>query len=274
MSIVALIQADAAVREQPREADKMLRKLIMPFGGADFFFTGGETPLFLLDLTLPADNETGVNFDIRLAYAMVMLAKNNGAQHILLGVKCASGFSFADVLQKSGYDRLREIAGVEFIDLRAGGTVERYTDTSLVLDKAAIYRRLTEADMLISLAKFKAGEGHLFGGALNNAAIAADLPADFGFDMQQRALIDVYSLICPDLTVIDGLIGDSQFQPQQHDFVMVATDAVAADAVLAAIAGIELSSVEYLQLAAQYGLGVGEPADISIFGDDLSEIMA
>lgn len=274
MSIVALLKADEKVKELPREADKALRKLIIPFGGADFFFAESETPLFLLDLTLPADNDTGVNFDLRLAYAAVMLAKNNGARQVKLGVKCASGFSFDDVLRKSGYYRLSEIDGVEFIDLRASATVQRATDTSLVLDMADIYRPVAEADMLISLAKFKAGEGHLFGSALNNAAITADIPEDFGFDIQQRALVDIYSLLAPDLTIIDGLIGEGQFQPQQSDFLMAATDAVAADAALAAIGGIEMDSVEYLQLSAQYGLGVGDPGDISIFGDDMGDIMA
>lgn len=273
MTMISLLKAEAAVREQPREAAKLLRRLLLPYGGGDFFFTGGEKPLFLLDLTLPADNEAGVNFDIRLAYAVRELARECGVQQICFGVRVEDGFSFADVLEKSGYARLAELEGVRFFDLSAVEGEMRETDTGLVLDQVELARFVLEADIIISLAKFRAGEGHLFGGAMHNMRIAAKLSPEYGFAAQQRALVDIYSIIAPDLTIVDGLRGESGFQPQAEDFILAAVDAVAADAVLAAIAGIDLEAGGCLQAAAQYGLGVGEPADIRLYGDDMGEIM-
>ena len=273
MSIISLHKAEASLREQPREINKALRRLLLPFGGSDFFFIGGEKPLFLLDLTLPAEMEAGVNFDIRLAYGMVNLARDCGTEEIRFGVKTAEGFDFATVLEKSGYQRLAEMDGVRFLDLRQSEMLSRITDTGLVLDEAGFYRPVLEADVIISLAKFKAAEDQLFGSAMRNVLLAAELPTVMDFVHRERALTDVYSVLSPDLTIVDGLRGDSGFQPQKGDFLLAAVDAVAADAVLCALAGIDLATVESLQLAAQYGLGIGEPSDIRLYGDDMSELM-
>lgn len=273
MAIISLMRAGGEVREKPSEAGKLLRRLLLPFGGGDFFFTPAETPLFILDLTLPADNNTGANFDIRLAYAVAAIARDHGTPRVVFGVRTEAGFNFEDVLEKSGYAKLRDLAGVEFLDLREAPLVERDSDIGLTLDDIKVYQPAATADIIISLAKFKAGEGHLFGGALNNVGLISAISDDFGYQQRQRALVDVFSVIAPDLTIVDGLKGSSGFQPQDQDFVLAAIDAVACDAVLAAMADIPPEEIDYLQLAAQYGLGVGEPNDIRLYGDDMGEIM-
>ena len=69
MSVISLLATDADVKQQPRDTGLLLRKLFLPFGGSDAYFGSGRT-VFLLDLLLPADNDSGVNFDLRLAYAL------------------------------------------------------------------------------------------------------------------------------------------------------------------------------------------------------------
>lgn len=273
MSMISLQKAEPTLREQPKEAQRALERLLLPFGGSEFFFQPGEKPLFLLDLTLPAENELGVNFDIRLAYALVTLAKGCGVEQLCFAVKVEQQFDFQTVLSRSGYQQLQVLSGVRFLDLRTAATQKRATDTALLLDEGLFYQAALEADVIINLSKFKAAEGHLFGSALQNAMLAADFNADLDYMQQQRAMVDAYSVLSPDLTVVDGLKGEGGFQPQPSDFLLAATDAVAAEATLCAIADVDLTGVDYFQLAVQYGLGVGEPADIHLYGDDMSEIM-
>ena len=85
---------------------------------------------------------------------------------------------------------------------------------------------------------------------------------------------DSYSIVAPDLTIVDCLIGQSGFQNNQVDCIIAGSDAVALDTVLCAIAGIDAKTVESLVLAAQYGEGVNNPGDIAMFGDDLRDIIA
>ena len=90
---------------------------------------------------------------------------------------------------------------------------------------------------------------------------------------RERELVDIYSIVSPDLFIVDGLKGSNGFQPQEGDCLLAASDAVALDAVLSTISGIRIEGVESLCLAAQYGLGQGEPGAISLLGDDLGQFI-
>lgn len=272
MSVISLLVTDEGVKQNPRDIGIMLRKLFLPFGGAEVYFDAGRT-VFLLDLLLPADNESGVNFDLRLAYALTELARGKDARPVSFAVRPEEGFDLEQVLRASGYDKLRQLENVDFIDLREAETVQLKTDTGLALDSAAVYRPLAEAGLVISLAKLKAAENSLFGSAMNNLALATPDLAGLDAEQRSRALTDVYSVLTPDLTLVDGWRGDAGFQQHRGDFIMAAADAVAADAVLAALSGLDLAEVDYLQLAAQYGLGEGDPGNIHLYGDDIGDLM-
>jgi len=273
MSMISLQKPKPVVKEDPREACRTFRRLLLPFGGADFFFVVGEKPLFLLDLTLPAENEMGVNFDIRLAYAMLTLARDGGADEVCFAVKTEEGFDFNTVLERSGYAQLAALDGVRFIDLRQTDLLPRQTDTALLLEQADLYRPFLEADVVISLVKLKSAEDCLLGSPLLNVRAMTDWGDNLTREQEVRALVDVYSVLPPDLTIVDGLRGEGGFQPYPEDFLLAATDAVSAEATVCAISGIAMESVEHLQLAVQYGLGIGEPSDIRLYGDDMADIM-
>ncbi len=274
MSMITLLRAGSLTGRDEKEAGLLLRRLLLAFGGGEFFFRPEEKPLLLLDLTLPAPQETGVNFDIRLAYGVYALAREHGVSQLTLAFRPAPGFDGELVLAKSGYGAFAGLPGIRLVDLSASPTRRRPTDTALLRDELEIAAPLLEADMVISLVKFKAGEGRLFGSGLHALGAAVTREAGLPFPEQERELVDIYSAVTPDLFIVDGLKGRAGFQPQAEDCLLAAVDGVAVDSVLAAMAGLDLGRVDSLNLAAQYGLGVGEPAGIAMYGDDLSQIMS
>ena len=272
MSIISLLVTEEKDK-QPQALNQHLRQLLLPFGGCEDYFDGGPV-IFLLDLLLPADNETGVNFDLRLAYALAELARSCGSPKISFAVRVEEGFQMEQVLAASGYDQLHQLEQVDFLDLSRAETTSMPTDTALALDEARIYRPLPEAGLIISLAKLRAAEDNLFGGAMNNLALCSPDVAGLEAEQRNRALVDIYSIMAPDLTVVDGWRGDSGFQQHRGDFLLAAADAAAADAVLAALSGIDLDQLEQVQLSAQYGLGEGDPGNIHLCGDDISDLIS
>jgi hypothetical protein len=54
------------------------------------------------------------------------------------------------------------------------------------------------------------------------------------------------------------------------DYMLAGEDQVAIDAVAAKMMGFDPMSLEYIRLAHDDGLGVGDPRDIEIVGDDIS----
>lgn len=59
--------------------------------------------------------------------------------------------------------------------------------------------------------------------------------------------------------------------PVVKNLLLASADQVAIDAVAAKLMGFDPGSIEYIRLAHEDGLGVGDPRDIEIVGDDVSD---
>lgn len=271
MSMITLLQADQRLRTEPKYTGELMEKLLLAFGGSEFFFGTDEKIAFLLDLSLPAENDRGVNFDIRLAYSLVTLFRRYRSDQIHFYYRPLPGFTAAQTLEQSGYQSLAALDNVVLHDLREESAVRRSCGTYLTGEQIEVYSPLAQADVVISLVKYKAAQGSLFGSALRSLANCSPQPLDE--DFADRLLVDIYSVITPDLFIIDGMIGNGGFQPQAKDCLLAAADAVAADSVLATLARIPAADVNSLCLAAQYGLGNGDPGGIALYGDDLAQLM-
>lgn len=274
MPMISLLKTEKDIASSAKGAEMLIRRLLLPFGGGEFFFCPGEKAALIVDASLPAENDTGANFDIRLLWAVIHIAQEEGVEELSICFRPEAGFDAATVLARSGYDKLADIPGIKLVDLSCEPVSPKTTDTGLVLEKADIYQVFAKADVVISLAKFKTAEGMLFGGALANAALTADISEDMELQMKQRAAADVYSIMAPDLTIADCIIGTGGFQNNNISCVVAGSDGVAVDTVLCAMGNVDPRSHETLVITSQYGMGVSDPADITMFGDDMGEIMA
>jgi len=64
--------------------------------------------------------------------------------------------------------------------------------------------------------------------------------------------------------------GPRTMLPVVKNYMLASSDQVAIDAVAAKMMGFDPLSIEYIRLAHEAGLGVGDPRDISIVGDDVT----
>ena len=65
--------------------------------------------------------------------------------------------------------------------------------------------------------------------------------------------------------------GPRTMKPVVKNYMLASADQVAIDAVAAKMMGFDPMSLEYIHLAHQDGLGVGDPRDIELVGDDVSQ---
>jgi uncharacterized protein (DUF362 family) len=94
-----------------------------------------------------------------------------------------------------------------------------------------------------------------------------------------RTLVDLLAIqkeIHPGLfAIMDGTTagngpGPRTMIPVIKDYMLASADQVAIDAVSAKMMGFDPLSLEYISVAHQDGLGVGDPRDIEVVGDDIS----
>jgi hypothetical protein len=77
--------------------------------------------------------------------------------------------------------------------------------------------------------------------------------------------------------VMDGTIagtgpGPRTMVPVETDFILASADQVAIDAVSAKMMGFDPMSIKYIRLAHEAKLGVGDPRDIEIVGENISNV--
>ena len=77
--------------------------------------------------------------------------------------------------------------------------------------------------------------------------------------------------------VMDGTLcgdgpGPRTMRPVQKDYMLAAADQVAIDAVAAKMMGFDPLSIRYIRLAHERGLGVGDPRQIEVVGEDVSGV--
>jgi uncharacterized protein (DUF362 family)/ferredoxin len=143
----------------------------------------------------------------------------------------------------------------------------------------SVSRAAVEADVIISLPKFKTHGLTVMTGAIKNsygllpgaqkAALhrAAGNPARF-----HEVIVDVFRLRPPDLFIVDAVIGMEGNGPACPDLreiglCLASDNAVALDAVIAYMMGCEPGLLRFLQKAKELGLGDYDLDKIEIIGE-------
>lgn len=65
--------------------------------------------------------------------------------------------------------------------------------------------------------------------------------------------------------------GPRTMKPVEKDIMLASGDQVAIDAVAAKLMGFDPMSIEYIRTAHEEGLGIGDPREIELVGDDISQ---
>ena len=136
-----------------------------------------------------------------------------------------------------------------------------------------------DADIVISLPKFKTHGLTVLTGAIKNSYgilpgaqkamlhKAAGSPERF-----HEVIVDVFRLRVPDLFIVDAVVGMEGNGPASPDLrniglVLASDNAVALDAVIATLMGVEPGRLRFLQKAKEAGLGNYELNSIEVIGE-------
>jgi len=147
------------------------------------------------------------------------------------------------------------------------------------LAKVSLSRAVLDADIIISLPKFKTHGLTILTGAIKNSygflpgAQKAKLHRAAGSPIRfQEVIVEVFRLRIPDLFIMDavvGMEGNGPASPELRDIglILASNNAVALDAVMAAMTGLEPGNLRFLQKAKETGLGHYDLEGIELIGE-------
>ncbi|MGA2517767.1 MAG: DUF362 domain-containing protein [Thermodesulfobacteriota bacterium] len=143
----------------------------------------------------------------------------------------------------------------------------------------SLSRAVVEADLVISLPKFKTHGLTVITGAIKNSygllpgAQKAKLHKAAGCaERFHELIVDVFRLRIPDLFLLDAVVGMEGNGPACPDLrniglVLASDNGVALDAVMATMMGCEPGRLRFLQKAKEVGLGDYDLATVELIGE-------
>jgi uncharacterized protein (DUF362 family)/NAD-dependent dihydropyrimidine dehydrogenase PreA subunit len=147
------------------------------------------------------------------------------------------------------------------------------------MSTVSVSSAIMEADIVISLPKFKTHGLTVVTGAIKNSygflpgAQKARLHKAAGSPERfHEMLVDVFRLRIPDLFIVDAVVGMEGNGPASPDLrdiglILASDNAVAVDAVIATMMGCEPGRLRFLQKAKEAGLGDYDLDKIEIIGE-------
>ncbi|WP_027370935.1 DUF362 domain-containing protein [Desulfovermiculus halophilus] len=148
-----------------------------------------------------------------------------------------------------------------------------------LLPRVGVSKAVLDADVVISLPKFKTHGLTVITGAIKNSygilpgGLKAKLhKASKTPERFQETIVDVFRLRVPDLFIMDAVVGMEGNGPASPDLrdigrILAADNAVAMDAVMASMMGLDPGRLRSLHKARDLGLGDFDPQGIEIIGD-------
>lgn len=160
-----------------------------------------------------------------------------------------------------------------------GNTTQICTFNPDFMPTAGVSRDIMDADIVISLPKFKTHGLTVMTGAIKNSygilpgAQKAKLHQLAGTpDRFHDVIVEVFRLRVPDLFIMDAIVGMEGSGPASPELreiglILAADNGVALDGVVARMMGIDPASLRFLQTAKAMGLGDFEDQTVKIDGE-------
>lgn len=235
---------------------------------------GGKTVLLKPNIVGMYEPETHANTHPSLITALVERLREDGARVTVGDNPGTSGYG--------AVERSARVSGILDASLGAFENIARGVVRSRLIgrdEEVSVSARVLEADLLISVPKFKTHTYTRITGAVKNsygflvggdkARLHLDNPSYNDFS---EVVAEVYRLRPPDLVVMDAVVGIQGNGPTNKflyhaDKLMASDNGVALDAVMSRMMGMKPEGIRMLTYAHEVGLGPIDEAGIDIEGD-------
>jgi uncharacterized protein (DUF362 family)/ferredoxin len=186
-------------------------------------------------------------------------------------------FNYGD--NENSFEQTGLMAAAKGYYKNLGDTTEHLDFNPDFMPEVGVSKEIMDADILISLPKFKTHGLTVLTGAIKNSygilpgAQKARLHQLAGTPFRFHELIvEVFRLRVPDLFIMDavvGMEGNGPASPELREIglILAADNGVAMDAVVARMMGVDPTLLRFLQKAKEFGLGDFESQMIHIDGE-------
>jgi uncharacterized protein (DUF362 family)/NAD-dependent dihydropyrimidine dehydrogenase PreA subunit len=236
----------------------------------------GKRILIKPNVLRASEAKEGIVTHPALLRAVVKKVESLGPSSIVVGDNPGI-FSYGANEESFRRSGLMEAAGGHYRNI--GNDSERVPFSPEFMPSVNVSRAVLEADIIISLPKFKTHGLTVVTGAIKNSygflpgAQKAKLHKAAGSPMRFHELVvEVFLLRVPDFFIVDAVIGMEGNGPASPDLrriglILASDNAVAVDAVMAVMMGCDPGRLRFLQKAKEKGIGDYDLRRIEVIGE-------
>lgn len=226
--------------------------------------------------------ETGIVVGPESLRAIIQFAKNQNPKRIVIATGSGQK-STPEIMKFSGFDKVIEDEGVEFIDLNGGP----YTQISLNHNRVPftkLNKLYDEMTFLISFTQLKFHEEATMSAAIKNISLGWPSAEEHGYPKKNLGIHDdLHGFIAAmaekvpiDLSIISASpammgTGPAKGKPYNTGIVIAGTDPVSSDTIGARLLGFKPQAVRYLFDCTNRGIGISDIEKINIKGLTIEE---
>ncbi len=248
-------------------------------GGIETFISRGDSVLIKPNMIAPKPASCATQTDPAVIIELAKILIDFGARPFVADspawantAACAKALGIVEPLQKLGVP-IRQL----------DEPVKRRLEKSAV--RIGVSRYALEADKIINLPKLKTHQQlvatiavkNMFGCVSGKAKAVWHYKKGATFEDFCTMLIDIYRLLNPVITIIDGVVamegpGPISGNPRQLGWTIASVDPIAAEVVCCDLIGISPEQLPLIETAKKLGYGCTNKQDIQIVGDSPADV--
>jgi uncharacterized protein (DUF362 family) len=265
------------------EAKKILKDGLKLIGGIDTVVKKGDMVLLKPNLGYPAIEGMPAwtcTTDYMVLAALTELFLEAGAKKVITADGPVHGITGEYMFKSTGVKEALEKVGGEVSYLDAEDYVLRKVPGGVILKEQWVPKICLDVDVIVnvpkvkptSIGKFTLGYKNMFG------CVPADERAPWHRQPEHfYLLVDLFKLLTPALTVMDGLVIQEGYGPRfgtplDWGIIIMGKDPVATEAVTVLAVGHETYEQPVLAIAAKAGQGIMDINNIDVRGENIRSI--
>ena len=258
-----------------------IKEAINLLGGIHSFVKRGEKVLLKPNFLIGRIPEKSVNTHPAIVGAVAELVMDAGALPVI-----------GDSPQLGSALRVAEKCGVAEIAKELGIEIIEFEPTAVTHPEGKHFKHFTvgkavlEADKIINLPKLKTHSLTFLTLAVKNmfGCVPGARKAQWhvrtsqkGVEYFSRMLLDLYTLINPTMSIVDGIVsmegkGPGFGKPRDLGLIFAGTDAIAVDSVISTVIGGDPEQFPTLKVALKEHYGTARLNDIEVLGEMTDEV--
>ena len=252
-----------------------VKKAVDLVGGMDAYVRPGMRVLLKPNLLSARPPEDAVDTHPEVVRAVAQLVRKADGRVRIGDSPGGYGKNIDEIFEISGMRKMAREEGVELV---------KFTSSKFI-QGMPIARQVTDSDLVISIPKLKTHSITVLTAAIKNtygcvtglfkAECHSRAPREEEF---AKVIATVFGIVRPALTVVDGIVGmegdgPAAGKPKKVGLLLAGSDAVAIDACIARLLGLDPFDIHVTNAAYTMGLGEARMDDIEVLGERLTDVL-